>query len=131
MELQGDNFGPQPGLSWKMLGSGLHAVGRDESVGYGRTWTKRRPSELVVIPGGYADGYSVSLGNRGEALFRGRPASVVGRVCIDILTADVIYIPEVTSAEGVVQVEELASLNDSINFEFLTRPLPAAMSAIV
>ena len=131
MELQGDNFSLQPVFSWKTLGSEMHLIGRDESDGYGGTWTKRRPSESAVIPVGYADGYSVSHGNRGRALFRGRPVSVVGRVCMNILMADVTDIPDVSIAEDAVQLEEMAPLSDTINYELFPRPSPATMSAIV
>jgi alanine racemase len=86
---------------------------------------------LAVIPVGYADGYSRALGNRSRVLIRGRSAPVVGRVCMNILMADVTDIPEVAigeeavligrQGEDEVQVEELASLSDTINYEFLAR----------
>ena len=84
-----------------------------------------------MIPVGYADGYSRSLGNRSRVLIRGRTAQVVGRVCMNILMADVTDIPDVSIGDEVVlvgrqgddqiQVEELASLSDTINYEVLAR----------
>jgi len=141
MEHQGDGVNLQPVLTWKTLVGQLQHVARDESVGYGRTWTARRPSQLAVIPVGYADGYSRSLGNRGRVLIRGRSASVVGRVCMNILMADVTDIPDVSIGDEVVligrqgdeevQVEELALLSDTINYEFLARLSPAIPRSIV
>ena len=68
----------------------LQPVERDASVGYGKTWTARRPSQLAVIPVGYADGYPRALGNRVRALIRGRSVPIGRRVCMNILVADVI-----------------------------------------
>jgi alanine racemase len=141
MEHQGDGVKLQPVLTWKTLVGQIQPVDRGESVGYGRTWTARRPSQLAVIPVGYADGYSRSLGNRGRVLIRGRSAPVVGRVCMNILMADVTDIPDVSVGDEVVligrqgdeevQVEELASLSETINYEFLARLSPAITRSMV
>jgi alanine racemase len=141
LEHQGDGFQLRPVLSWKATVGQLQTAETDASVGYGRTWTARRPSQLAVIPIGYADGYSRSLGNRSRVLIRGRSAPVVGRVCMNILMADVTDIPGVTIGDEVVligkqgddevQVEELASLSDTINYEFLARLSPAIPRSVV
>jgi alanine racemase len=141
MEHQGGGVNLHPVLTWKTLVGQFQLVDRGESVGYGRTWTARRPSQLAVIPVGYADGYSRSLGNRGRVLIRGRSASVVGRVCMNILMADVTDIPDVSVGDEVVligrqgeeevQVEELASLSETINYEFLARLSPAITRSMV
>jgi alanine racemase len=141
LEHQGDGIHLKPVLTWKAMVGQLQPVARDESVGYGRTWTARRPSQLAVIPVGYADGYSRALGNRSRVLIRGRSAPVVGRVCMNILMADVTDIPEVAigeeavligrQGEDEVQVEELASLSDTINYEFLARLSPSIPRSVV
>jgi len=141
MEHDGNGVNLQPVLTWKTLVGQLQSVDRGESVGYGRTWTARRPTQLAVIPVGYADGYSRSLGNRGRILIRGRSAPVVGRVCMNILMADVTDILDVSIGDEVVligrqgdeevQVEELASLSDTINYEFLARLSPAITRSMV
>jgi len=141
LEHQGDGVHLKPVLTWKAMVGQLQPVAKDESVGYGRTWRARRPSQLAVIPVGYADGYSRALGNRSRVLIRGRSAPVVGRVCMNILMADVTDIPEVAIVEEVVligrqgedevQVEELASLSDTINYEFLARLSPSIPRSVV
>lgn len=141
MEHQGDGVRLRPVLAWKALVGQLQFVDRDESVGYGRTWTARRPTQLAVIPVGYADGYSRALGNRGRILVHGRSAPVVGRVCMNILMADVTDIEDVSIGDeavligrqdkGEVQVEELASLSDTINYEFLARLSPSIPRTVV
>jgi alanine racemase len=141
MEHQGNGVDLKPVLSWKALVGQLQGVEIGESVGYGRSWTARRPSQLAVIPVGYADGYSRALGNRSRVLIRGRSAPVVGRVCMNILMVDVTDLPEVSIGDEVVlvgrqgddevQVEELASLTDTINYEFLARLSPAIPRMVV
>lgn len=141
MEHQDDGVHLIPVLSWKAMVGQLQPVERDESVGYGRTWTARRSSQLAVIPVGYADGYSRALGNRSRVLIRGRSAPVVGRVCMNILMADVTDIPGVmigdeavligSQGEDEVQVEELAGLSDTINYEFLARLSPSISRLVV
>ena len=141
MTHQEDGMHLRPVLTWKALVGQLQAVQRDESVGYGRTWTALRATQLAVIPVGYADGYSRALGNRGRVLIRGRSAPVVGRVCMNILMADVTDIEEVAigdeavligpQGEDEVSVEELASLSDTINYEFLARLSPVTPRTVV
>lgn len=141
MAHQEDGMHLRPVLSWKALVGQLQPVARDESVGYGRTWTASRSSLLAVIPVGYADGYSRALGNRSRVLIRGRSAPVVGRVCMNILMADVTDIDGVSIGDEVVligrqgeeevPVEDLANLSDTINYEFLARLSPSIPRTVV
>ena len=96
---------------------------------------------MAIIPVGYADGYSRALGNRARALIRGRSTPIVGRVCMNILMVDVTDIPEVSIGDEVVligkqggdeiEVEELATLSDTINVEVLARLSPAIPCVVV
>lgn len=127
-------FELRPVLTWKALVGQLQPVARGESVGYGRTWTAGRDGQLAVIPVGYSDGYSRSLGNRSRVIIRGRYAPVVGRVCMNILMADVTDIDGVEIGDEVILLggerdeaiaaEELAALSETINYEFLARLSP-------
>jgi alanine racemase len=131
----------RPVLTWKALIGQLQPVKRGESVGYGRTWSAGRPSQLAVIPVGYADGYSRALGNRSRVVIRGSYAPVVGRVCMNILMADVTDIPDVRigdeaillggDEENAVPAEELAELSGTINYEFLARLAPTIPRSVV
>ena len=135
LEHQSDGVKPQLVLSWKALVGQLQPVARGESVGYGRTWTARRPSQLAVNPISYTDGYSRSLGNRGRVLIRWRSAPVGGWVCMNIGMADETDIFDVSIGDEVVligrlgdeevQVGEIASLSDTNNYELLARLSPA------
>jgi alanine racemase len=131
----------QPVLSWKAAVGQIQTVEAGESVGYGRSWTARRPSQLAVIPVGYADGYSRALGNRSRVLIRGASAPIVGRVCMNIMMADVTDIPGVVIGDEAVLIgsqgtatvtaEELAALSETINYELLARLSPAIPRVLV
>ncbi|MDX2436412.1 MAG: alanine racemase C-terminal domain-containing protein [Acidobacteriota bacterium] len=113
----------------------------DESVGFGRTTAARTPRQFAIIPVGYADGYSRCLGNRSRVLIHGRFAPVVGRVCMNIMMADVTDIPDAEISDEAVliggrgddriEVEELAMLNETINYEFQARLSPEIPRVVV
>jgi len=63
-----------------MLAGQMHHVAGDLMAGYGCASTAPRLSQLPMIPVGYANSYSRSLGSHGRVLIRGRSVSDVGRV---------------------------------------------------
>lgn len=73
-----------------------------QSVGYGSTWTARRPSRIATIPMGYADGLSRNLSNRGAVLVRGQLAPIVGVVSMDMTMIDVTEIEGAQSGDECV-----------------------------
>jgi len=73
-------------------------------VSYGRTFVTGRESLIATIPIGYADGFSRSLSNCGEALVRGVRVPVAGRVCMDMTMLDVTEVPGVREGDEVVLI---------------------------
>ncbi len=102
-------------------------VPADETVSYGRTYRTAAPSTLATVPVGYADGYSRRLSGRAYMLVHGRPARIVGRVCMDQSMLDVTGIEDVHADTTVtvfgadegasLPVEEFAAWSDTINYE--------------
>jgi len=121
----------EPVLTWKTTVGQVKEVPEGETVGYGRTWQALRPTRLAVLPVGYSDGYPRALGNRGRVLVNGNPAPVVGRVCMNILLADVTDHSGVSVGDEAVllgrvegeeiSAEEVAELSHTINYEILSR----------
>jgi alanine racemase len=121
----------EPALTWKSVVGQIQTVKEGESVGYGRTWRALRPTRLAVIPIGYADGYPRALGNRARVLIGGAGVPVVGRVCMNILMADVTDLASVSVGDEVVllgrqggaevSAEALAEAAGTINYEILAR----------
>ena len=101
------------------------------SVSYGRTFVASRDVRIATIPIGYADGLPRLLSNRGQALVRGRRASLVGRVCMDMTMVDVTALPEVRAGDEAVLIgrqgdeeitaDEVAELAGTISYEILCR----------
>ncbi len=104
-------------------------VPADETVGYGRTFRTDRDSLVMTLPVGYGDGYPRLLSNRAHVLVRGKRAPLIGRVCMDMIMADVTAIPEVTMEDEVVLLgaqgaeritpDELATLTGTISYEIM------------
>ncbi len=125
----------RPALSWRVRIGQLKDVPAGAPIGYGLTYRPTRDCRIAVLPVGYADGYPRALANRARVIVRGRPAPVVGRVCMDIVLADVTDVPGVAEggvatllgADGDERVtaEELAEQAGTINYEILARLSPA------
>ena len=78
----------------------LQWIGAGDTVGYGRTFTARRDTLVMTLPIGYGDGYPRILSNKASVLVRGKRAPLIGRVCMDMIMADVTDIPGVTQGRG-------------------------------
>ena len=111
----------------------IRNVERGESVGYGGTWTARRPTKLALVSAGYADGYFRAAGStdgtRGaEVMVAGKRCPVAGRVSMDLMAVDITDLPDKTARRGHlvtligegITVDELAHHFGTIGYEVLT-----------
>jgi alanine racemase len=111
----------------------VRAVPVGETVGYGATWTARRPSRIAVVSIGYADGFMRSAGPPGpalaaEAVVAGQRCPVAGRISMDLLALDVTDVPSPAPRRGdwvallddTIGVDELADRAGTISYEVLT-----------
>lgn len=74
-----------------------------ETVGYGRRGHIDRETRIATICIGYADGYPRALGNGvAHVLIHGKPAKLVGIVCMDMCMVDVTDIPEAKEGDDVI-----------------------------
>jgi alanine racemase len=94
----------RPVLSFASRIAFLKNVAAGVPISYGRTFVTKRESLIATIPVGYADGYSRTLSNKGEALVRGKRVPVAGRVCMDMTMLDVTGIPGVAEGDEVVLI---------------------------
>ncbi|MDF1553606.1 MAG: alanine racemase [Deferrisomatales bacterium] len=117
----------QPALRWETAICHLKTVPPNTPLSYGCTFHTRRESRIATLPVGYADGYPRLLSNRGRVVVGGHLAPVVGRVCMDMILADVTDIPAVACGDPVlligragaaeVSADDIASLCGTINYE--------------
>ena len=90
----------------------LRTIPQGGTVSYNGTFVAARPTRIAVLPIGYADGYSRQLSHRGSVLIRGRRASIVGLVCMDMIMVDVTDIAELQVGETVTLIGQQG--NESI-----------------
>src|SRR5437588_2747651 len=108
-------------------------IERGETVGYGGTWTARRPTRLAIVAAGYADGYfraaSANDGTRGaEVVVAGKRCPIAGRVSMDLIAVDVTDLERNAARRGHlvtllgegITVDELAHHFGTIGYEVLT-----------
>ncbi len=120
----------RPVATWRARLVQIQDVAAGESVSYGGTWTAAREARVGVVAVGYADGFRRSLSNRGVMLVRGRPAPVVGTVCMDMTLVDLSGIPEAAvgdtatligrDGDAEVSLETFAERCETIPYEVLT-----------
>ena len=114
----------------------LRAVAAGETVGYGATWTARRPSKIATVTVGYGDGYPRLAPNGTPVLVNGQRAGLAGRVSMDMITVDVTDLPDVAPGDEVVlwgkglPLSEVARSAGTIGYELTTR-MPARIPRVV
>jgi alanine racemase len=79
----------EPVLSLKSRVLFIKEVPKGTPISYGRKYYTRKPTRIVSVPYGYADGFSRLLANKAEALINGMRFPVVGTVCMDQVMIDV------------------------------------------
>lgn len=95
-----------------------------ETVGYGNSWTARRPSRIATIAAGYADGLIRAMGPMASLHAGQTRVPVVGRVSMDLITADVtdlVDTPSHLQLLGLHQsIDTVADMAGTIGYEILT-----------
>ena len=100
------------------------------TLGYGATHTARGPERWATLGIGYGDGLPRALGNRGEALIRGRRVPIIGRVSMDMTVVNISDVDGVEPGDVAtligesgaerITVDEVAGLAGTISYEVLT-----------
>ncbi|MBN2467153.1 MAG: alanine racemase [Deltaproteobacteria bacterium] len=119
----------KPMMTLKATVIQIRAVAPDVAIGYGRTFSTKRTSRIATITAGYGDGYTCRLSNRGTVLIRGKPAPVVGSVCMDLTMVDITEVPDAKVGDEVVlmgsqegatiSANDLAEWSEIIPYEIL------------
>src|SRR6266849_2271303 len=123
----------QPVVDLKARIVHIRNVERGDSVGYGGTWTARRPTRLAIVSAGYADGYFRAAGSndgtRGaEVVVAGKRCPIAGRVSMDLMAVDITDLEKNAVRRGHtatligegITVDELAHHFGTIGYEVLT-----------
>ena len=94
--------GLQPALTLKAAVSQVKELLPGQALSYGLKYTAQEPRRVATLCVGYADGYPRAMTNLGLCALNGRPAPVVGRVCMDQMMVDVTDIPDVRPGDEAV-----------------------------
>jgi alanine racemase len=122
-----DERGLEPALSLESYVADVKPVASGRSVGYGRTWTAERDTNVAVLPIGYGDGVRRGLTNLAHVLIAGERYPLVGTISMDNVTVDVGPATSVAPGDRAVLIgadggerilaEELARALGTINYE--------------
>ena len=125
----GENNLFEPVLSWKSRVTQIKKVEADSFISYGCTYQTTAKSKIAVIPVGYYDGYSRSLSNKSYVLINGKRAPIRGRICMNLMMADITDIPQVSLESEVtllgkeqdeqISANKIADWAHTINYEIL------------
>ena len=116
-----------PALRLRAAVSMVKELAAGDAVSYGCTFRAPKPMRAATLAVGYADGYPRALSSRGTVSLHGRPARVLGRVCMDQIVVDVTDIPDVKAGDAAIvfgggaadSVDDVARMTGTINYEVL------------
>lgn len=119
----GAEFGLRPAMTLSTRLLAVNRIGRGERVGYGGIWTCPEDMPVGVAAIGYGDGYPRHAPPGTPVRVNGRPAQVIGRVSMDLMTLDLRGQPEARAGDPVVlwgeglPVETVAEAAGTIAYE--------------
>jgi alanine racemase len=110
----------------KSVISQIRVIESGESVGYSRKFMAERLTRVATVPIGYADGISRHWGNgKGYVVIKGKRATILGSICMDMLMVDVTDIDCKEGHEVIVfgkdpSVIHMAQVLETIPYEIMT-----------
>ena len=121
----------QPTMSLSSRIIGVQDLLPGDSVGYGSSFTATTPMRIGVVACGYADGYPRHCGTGTPVLVNGVRTRLVGRVSMDMVTADLTPVPkadvgsEVTlwgrsSTGALLPIDEVALAGGTVGYELMS-----------
>ncbi len=119
-----------PILRWESKVVQVKTISKGSYIGYGRTFQAPYDMDVAIVAVGYADGFKLSLSNKGEVLIGGVRCPVRGNVSMDQIVVELKTKKTVKNGDTVViigkdgdeeiTVEEMAKKADTIPYDILT-----------
>lgn len=126
-----DRIDVKPAMTLKSRIVLLKRVPAGTGLSYGHAHVTSRETMVATIPMGYADGYPRHASNITSMIVRGKPAKILGRVCMDLILLDVTDIDGVELGDEVIafgqldgatlHAEHVAESFGTISYELCTR----------
>ena len=124
--------GLRPSMRWAARAVYVKTIEPGDKVSYGGLFEAQKPTRVMTVPVGYADGYRRALTGKGCVLVRGQRARILGRVCMDQIMVDVTDIPGAQAGDEVVllgaqgdemiDAQEMADWIGTISYEVICSP---------
>ena len=116
----------KPIATLKSVISQIHTIEKGETVGYNRAYKSDSIISTATIPIGHADGIGRQYGNgKGFVTIHGKPAYIVGNVCMDMIMVNVTDIICNVGDEVIVfgkqpNASQFAKNANTISYEIIT-----------
>ncbi|MFZ5855433.1 MAG: alanine racemase [Chloroflexota bacterium] len=94
-----------PAIIWRSRVAYSKVTPPGRPVSYGSTWQAERPTRIVTVPCGYADGYFRRMSGKARVLIHGKSYPQVGRICMDQFMADAGE-DEIALGDGIILLGE-------------------------
>ena len=102
----------------------IREILRGESVGYGNSFVTDHPMRVATVSGGYADGITRDLSNKGVLWDGDTPCPILGRVSMDLIGVDITHLDEIPGGLTLLgpqqTVDMVAENAGTIGYEVLT-----------
>lgn len=119
----GGEFGLWPAMTLSTRLIAVNRIARGERIGYGASWECPEDMPVGVAAVGYGDGYPRHAPPGTPVLVNGRPAPIVGRVSMDLMTVDLRGQPDASPGDPVLlwgpglPVETVAEAAGTIGYQ--------------
>jgi len=123
----GKALGLRPVMHFLSEITAIHHYPADFPIGYGATWSSKKPSIIGVVPVGYADGYPRHIRPHTPIWVNGVQTEIVGRISMDMLSVDLTNHPDAKIGSPIelwgdnIPVEVIAESAGTIGYELLTK----------
>ena len=111
-------------MSWYAKVIHVKEIPEGTSVSYGRHFVAKRPTKVITVSVGYADGLSRRFSNGFELLVNGQRLPIIGNVCMDMCMLDATDLKGDVGKGDIVEIfgkersaDELADYLGTINYE--------------
>lgn len=124
----------RPILTLKSRLARVRTLPAGASIGYGRSYITKEPTQVGLVIIGYGDGYRRALGNKAEVLVAGQRVPMIGRVSMDHIVVNLNTVPQAREGDEVILIgqqgkasltaDDVAAWLGTINYEVTTGLLP-------
>ena len=120
-----EGHGLQPVMTLESAVMAVREIAAGEALGYGGRFVAARNTRVGLVAMGYADGYPRAVANGTPVTVDDRPAAIIGRVSMDMLTVDLTDLPDTGIGSRVelwgrqVPVNRVAQAAGTIAYELL------------